>query len=82
MAFTKEPGFRTSILIPKDVEAVIQSGREHCKNSFGFAPSRSAMMSMIIRAFGKDPNWKTKIEKDGLSPVKSGAARKKNHAAA
>ena len=61
----RELGFRTSIQIPEDVETIIQDGRTQYKKTHGFAPSRSAMMSMMLRAFSKEPNWIRKTMKNG-----------------
>lgn len=53
----RDLGFRTSIMISEDVEKLIQRARAQHKKVYGYAPSRSAMITLALRNFFKQPNW-------------------------
>lgn len=54
---SRDYGFRTSVQIPDDVEKLLQRGRAAYGKLYGYAPSRSAMITMALRSFFKQPDW-------------------------
>ena len=61
----RDYGFRTSVQIPDDVEKLIQRGRATYKKTYGYAPSRSAMITIAVRGFFKRPDWLEKGAANG-----------------
>ena len=53
----RDYGYRTSIQIPEDVEKLIQRVRAQYKKVHGYAPSRSAMIIIAVRAHYTRPDW-------------------------
>lgn len=53
----RDYGFRTSVQIPEDVEKLIQRARASYKKVHGYAPSRSAMITIALRGFFTRPDW-------------------------
>ena len=56
-ARSRDYGFRTSVQIPDDVEKLIQRGRVEFRKRYGYSPSRSAMISIALRSFFRNPRW-------------------------
>lgn len=54
---SRDYGFRTSVLIPEEIEKLIQRSRAAYKKTHGYAPSRSAMIIIAVRGFFKQPDW-------------------------
>jgi|SRR5215469_17757256 len=64
---SQDYGARTSVLIPDDVRKLIQRSRIAFRQRYGYTPSRSALMIMILRGFLKQPDWLNKILDKGAT---------------
>lgn len=53
----REPGFRINIQLPEDAEKIVQRQRAAYKKVFGFQPSRSEMITIMVRTADKHRDW-------------------------
>ena len=53
----RESGYRVSIQLPEDVDRIIQRARAAYKKAHGFPPSRSMMITIMLRSAAKHPDW-------------------------
>lgn len=53
----RESGFRISFQVPEDVEKIFQRQRTAYRKVFGFTPSRSEMMAMMVRTADRYRDW-------------------------
>ena len=65
MPLKKEVGYRTSIMVPTDVEKLIKRARDVAR-AHGYAPlSRSSVIAMALRSFFNGSDWRRLFEKGG-----------------
>lgn len=53
----REPGFRVTILLAEDAEKIVQKQRIAYGKVHGFAPSRSEMITIMIRTADRHRDW-------------------------
>lgn len=53
----REPGFRITIQLAEDAEKIVQRQRIAYGKVHGFTPSRSEMITIMIRSADKHRDW-------------------------
>lgn len=53
----REPGFRISIQLPEDALKIVQKQRIAYGKAWGFQPSRSEMITIMVRSADKRRDW-------------------------